>query len=135
MILGILKRTKCPNGCSLLQRKKELVKVDGKYSFAYREYTYCPNCGSIMPQTLKAIEGFFSVFHLNERLEKTRELIYKSELSSAAREAFIVVEEVLRKKTGLDLHGVDLVNKALRFEADKKSGELIERPAPSYPRS
>ena len=44
------------------------------------------------------------------------------------REAFVVVEQALREKSGLDLHGVDLVNKALNYEVDKKTGQITKTP-------
>lgn len=54
--------------------------------------------------------------------------IYKSEFESAAREAFVAVENYLKKKSGLDLHGFDLATRALSFEIDKQTGEIKRAP-------
>lgn len=123
-----MRRYKCPNNCKLTRRKKELVKADGKYYFGYNDFTFCPVCGEMMPQTYDAIKKFFAIYHLNSKLNRAERLIYKSEFDAAAREAFVVVETTLRDKSGLDLHGVDLVNKALNYEADKKSGQITKSP-------
>ena len=105
-----------------------MVEEDGKYSFGYHDFIFCPECGEMMPQTHEAVKNFFAVYHLNPQLDRVEQLIYKSEFDAAAREAFVVVETILRKKSGLDLHGVDLVNKALNYEVDKKSGQITKRP-------
>ena len=47
---------------------------------------------------------------------------------ATAREAFVTVENSLKKKSGLDSHGFDLATKALAFEADKKTGEIKKKP-------
>lgn len=111
-----MSRYKCSNNCRLPRRKKELIEKDGKWCFGYYDITYCPVCGEMMPQTYEAVKNFFAVYHLNSKLDRAEQLIYKSEFNAAAREAFVEVETALRKKSGLDLHGVDLVNKALSYE-------------------
>lgn len=124
-----LKKYSCPNGCDLPPRRKELRELENHtYGFVYFDYIYCPMCGSLMPYTLKKIQGFFDVYHLDPRLQTAKRLIYKSEFNSAAREAFVVVESVLRKKSGIDSHGVDLVTKALQFQIDKQTGEVTQQP-------
>ena len=81
-----------------------------------------------MPYTLQTVKDFFDVYHLHPKLQKAERLIYKSEFESAAREAFVVVETVLREKSGLDLHGFELATKALKFEVDKQTGEVTKQP-------
>ncbi|SDB16492.1 TIGR02391 family protein [Eubacterium oxidoreducens] len=123
-----MRKYKCPNNCRLPRRKKELVEKDGKWGFDYHDFTYCPVCGEMMPQTHEAVKRFFDIYHLNSKLDRAEQLIYKSEFNAAAREAFVVVETALRNKSGLDLHGVDLVNKALSYDVDKKSGQITKIP-------
>ena len=120
---------KCPNGCKLPPRKKTICKNrDQTYCFAYRDFPFCPVCGSLMPISLERLKGFFEVYHIHPLLQNSVDLIYKSEFESAAREAFVTVENVLRNKSKLESHGFDLATKALSFECDKKTGEVIKRP-------
>lgn len=81
-----------------------------------------------MPYSLDKIKGFFDVFDLHPSLERAKKLVYKSEFEAAARESFIAVESSLKKKSGLDLHGSDLVTKALSYESDKNTGEIKKAP-------
>lgn len=123
------KRYSCPNGCKLPPRRKSLKEFpNGTYGFGYRDFSYCPCCGSLMPYALKKIRAFFEVYNLHPSLKDALSLIYKSEFESAAREAFVVVETTLKNKSGLDLHGFDLATKSLSFEIDKKTGEVIKAP-------
>ena len=123
------KKFLCPNGCKLPPRKKVLGENrDHTYGFDYYDFPYCPVCGSLMPYTRKKIEDFFEIYHVHPKLQNAERLILKSEFESAAREAFVVVESVLRKKSGLDLHGFDLASKALKYEVDKQTGEITKQP-------
>ncbi len=47
---------------------------------------------------------------------------------SAAREAFVTVENYLKKKSGLDAHGFDLATRALSFEVDKQTCAIKRAP-------
>lgn len=119
----------CPNGCKLPPRRKELREIEkGVWGFKYNDFRYCPNCGALMPETLRVLKSFFSVYNLHPALRKAERLLYKSEFDSAARESFVVVETILREKSGLDLHGQDLVVKALNFEIDKNTKEIAKEP-------
>lgn len=124
-----IKRYSCPNGCSLPARIKTLRELDdGTYCFEYNDFPFCPNCGTLMPYSLIKLQNFFEVYRLHPDLKDAQTLIFKSEFEAAAREAFIVVETSLKKKSGLDSHGFDLATKALSFEFDKKTGQLIKAP-------
>ena len=115
----------CPNGCKLPARRKRLMEIEKHtYGFTYDDFSYCPICGALMPYTKKTVGVFFEIYQVHPRLEKSKQLFLKSEYNSAAREAFVVVESELRKKSGLDSHGSDLANKALKFEVDK-TGVLL----------
>lgn len=123
------KKYSCPNGCKLPPRKKELTEIgQHKFGFAYIDFPYCPMCGSMMPYTRKKYKDFFENYHLHPKLKTVERLFLKSEFDSAAREAFIVVESVLRKKSGLDSHGFDLATKALKYEVDKQTGVITKQP-------
>ena len=119
----------CPNGCSLPPRRKQLREYsDGTYGFDFYDFTFCPCCGSLMPYSLKKLKGFFEVYNIHAALSDALQLIYKSEFESAAREAFVAVENYLKKKSGLDSHGFDLATRALSFEIDKQTGEVKRAP-------
>lgn len=123
------KRYSCPNGCSLPPRRKELKEYgDGTYGFDYNDFTFCPCCGTLMPYSLNKLKGFFDVYNVHPALSDALVLVYKSEFESAAREAFVTVENYLKKKSGLDSHGFDLATRALSFEVDKKTGEIKKEP-------
>jgi len=122
------KRYSCPNGCKLPPRIQVLKEnKNHTYSYGYDDFSYCPVCGGLMPYTLEKVRDFFELYNIHPKLDNAVRLIYKSEFESAAREAFVVVETVLRQKSGLDLHGFDLATKALKFEVDKQ-GELTKVP-------
>lgn len=123
------KRYSCPNGCALPPRKKWLKELaNNTYGFAFNDFPFCPCCGSLMPYSQEKLEAFFDVYRLHPSLEAAKRLLCKSEFEAAAREAFVAVETVLKKKSGLDTHGFDLATKALSFEIDRKTGELIKPP-------
>ena len=81
-----------------------------------------------MPISLERLKGFFEVYNIHPLLQNSVDLFYKSEFESAAREAFVTVENVLRDKSKLESHGFDLATKALSFECDKKTGEVTKQP-------
>lgn len=123
------KKYSCPNGCSLPPRRKTLKELrDGTYCFGYNDFSFCPQCGTLMPYSLEKVKGFFDVYNLHPALKDAQTLIYKSEFEAAARDAFIAVETALKKKSKLDSHGFDLATKALSFEIDRKTGEIKKAP-------
>ena len=81
-----------------------------------------------MPYTQKSIEDFFEVCNIHPMLKNAKRLFLKSEFESAAREAFVVVESVLRSKSGLDLSGRKLASNALTFSTDKNTSEITKKP-------
>lgn len=123
------KKYSCPNHCKLPPRRKELRRLeDGTYGFGYDDFKYCPCCGSLMPESLEALKRFFQFYDIHPALKDALRLLYKSEFDAAAREAFVTLENCLKKKSGLDSHGFDLATRALSFEVDKKTGEMKKAP-------
>lgn len=123
------KKHSCPNHCTLPPRHKELKEFkNGTYGFGYMDFKFCPCCGSLMPESLDKLKGFFDIYDTHPALEKALRLMYKSEFEASAREAFVVLENYLKKKSGLDSHGFDLATRALSFEVDKKTGEIKKVP-------
>lgn len=123
------KKYSCPNGCVLPSRRKTLNEhADGMYRFDYCDFTFCPHCGSLMPYSSEKLKRFFDVYNVHPSLETAVKLLLKSEFEAAAREAFVTVEELLKKKSGIDSHGFDLATRSLSFEVDKKTGEITKAP-------
>lgn len=119
----------CPNGCALPPRRKVLKELsEDTFGFGYEDYTYCPNCGALMPYSRDKLEAFFDVYKLHPALEKSLKLLLKSEFVAAARESFVAVETILREKSGLDGHGSDLAARALTYEVNKNTGDIITPP-------
>lgn len=82
-----------------------------------------------MPKTKATILEFLEIYRIHPRLKPAISLILKSELDSAVREAFVVLETVISEKTGItNSHGRDLVAKAFSFEIDNATGEIKKAP-------
>jgi hypothetical protein len=93
------KEYSCPNGCALPPRRKTLKHHDdGTYGFDYCDFTFCPNCGSLVPYSKEKLQRFFEVYTVHPLLNTAVQLLYKSEFEAAAREAFVTVENSLKKK-------------------------------------
>lgn len=119
----------CPNGCALPHSPRLLSKNDsGEYHFVKRSIPFCPKCGAMTSVSINNMYCFFETYRLNPLLKKAQGLLYKSEFESAAREAAVTLETVLREKSGLDLHGTDLAIQALKFEYDKQSKTMKTHP-------
>ena len=81
-----------------------------------------------MQNTLKKIKCFLELSLIHEKLEKAVNLLYKSEYEASIRESIVVLENYLRKKSGLDLHGTNLVAQSLGFEYDKAKRIMKREP-------
>ncbi len=94
------------------------------------EFKCCPQCGYLLPQSITTIIDYFSMIQLSGELTTSRNLLLKSELESAVREAVITLETLVRKKSGLPDHikGADLMANAFSFEIDKKNGVITKEP-------
>ena len=124
-----MKKSRCVNGCVLPPEKTHIIKkTDNTYTYGRDVFNCCPMCGALMPEAIEIIKSFFEVYKLHPALSSAKRLIVKSELEAAARDAFITVENQLRKLSGLDLHGIDLATKALSFTYDQKSGTVTQVP-------
>ena len=95
-----------------------------KYNF-----NACPVCGHLLPRCIEDIRQYFRIIQLSEELEKAKNLVLKSEISAAVREAVIVLETVVKELSGLsDLIGSDLMAKAFSFKIDSQLKQVSEKP-------
>lgn len=123
------RNAKCPDGCKLPPRRRTIIKDDNNtFGFGYKDFNFCPVCGHLMPQSEQRLKEFFKLYNVHPDLKPALRLLFKSEYVSAAREAFVTVEESLRKKSGLDLHGSDLATKALAFKYNNSTDSIEEKP-------
>lgn len=116
-------------GSSIRLRKTPIQNDDGLYTYGYKEPRYCGKCGSMFPEYKKAIESIFEVYDLHSKLEDAKKLMLKSEYSAACRECFVVLENAIKKESGIkDLHGSELVSKAFSMKVDKSTGTIQQMP-------
>ena len=100
------------------------TKLVKKYNF-----NVCPICGHLYPKCIEDIRQYFRIIQLSEELEKAGNLILKSEMVAAVREAIIVLETLVKELSGLiDLTGSDLMAKAFSFKTDPQTKEVTEKP-------
>lgn len=92
------------------------------------ELNFCPSCGFLTPAAIGNLEHFFRMVQLSRPLFATRQLVLKSELRAAAREALITLESVVRRRADLPrLMGVELMEKAFSFPGDRSNKVLRPR--------
>lgn len=85
-------------------------------------------CGALLPHTRAEVKGYFDLMGIGRHLPKVVQLVMKSELVSAVREATVTLEDVVRKKSGLSARGADLMHLAFRFEWNKQTQQLEKAP-------
>ena len=125
-----MKRLKCDNcGITIRIKKVPIKHKNGMYTYEYRTPRFCPHCGNMMPDYRQYITGIFKVYDLNINLNRARELILKSEYESACRECFVILENAIKKESGIGgLHGSELVSKAFSLKYDKATFTVTQPP-------
>ena len=92
------------------------------------KFNCCPMCGELYPQTKEYIENYFRIIQLSDDLEKAKNLIIKGEFEASVREAVVVFESLVKKKSGLTkLMGSDLMAKAFSYKKND-DGVFTELP-------
>lgn len=92
------------------------------------KFNCCPMCGELYPQTKEYIENYFRIIQLSDDLEKAKSLIIKGEFEASVREAVVVFESLVKKKSGLTkLMGSDLMAKAFSYKKND-DGVFTELP-------
>jgi uncharacterized protein (TIGR02391 family) len=95
-----------------------------------REFKFncCLQCGELYAHTKEKIRNYMDLIGINKKLNKSYKLVLKSELTSAVREACIVLEKEIRKISGLNSHGVSLASQAFSFKYDKEKDIIVKEP-------
>ena len=95
-------------------------------------FNLCPYCGELFPKSKRTIMAFFRLTgaHGEKELGRAIKLAEKGELTAAAREALVALENRVRGTPGLSgFRGRDLMSKAFSFEWDRTKSRLTRRPA------
>ena len=125
-----MKRLKCVNCYKTIRVYKSPIKhKNGMYTYDYRFPRFCPYCGNMMSNYRQYTLDIFKVYDLNKKLIQARNLILKSEYESACRECFVVLENTIKKESGIKgLHGSELVTKAFSYKYDKETLAITQAP-------
>lgn len=106
-----------------------------KYSRAESKLTpyfnLCPYCGELFNKSKRAAMAYFNLTGAGEieLLRPSFTLIKKGELTAAARQALITLEEHVRSVSGLKkMRGRDLMFKAFSFQWDGAKNQITQRP-------
>lgn len=122
-----MKKYRCMSCGNVYRAYKQPIRnKKGLYRYDYVVPRFCPKCGSMMPRYMKYLSGFFKIYDLNPKLKDAKTLLIKSEFESACRECFIVLENEIKKASGIvNQHGSDLVSKAFSMKHEKTSNKII----------
>ncbi len=125
-----MKRLKCDDcGRTIRIFKTPIKHKNGMYTYDYRTPRFCPHCGNMMPDYRRYIMDFFKIYDLNNNLNRARKLLLKAEYESACRECFVMLENAIKKESGIKgLHGNELVSKAFSLKYDKTTFVVTQPP-------
>lgn len=125
-----MKKYKCDACGRTITINKTLVKhQNGLYTYDYRKPRFCLYCGNMMPNYRRYITDVFKVYDLNKKLSHAKKLMIHAEYESACRECFVVLENTIKKESGIrGSHGSDLVSKAFFFKYDKATFTVTQNP-------
>lgn len=105
--------------CKRIKLPKEIIK----------SFNVCPTCGELLDDNRKIVQKFLDLIIINERFSKCYDLIKKSEFISAIREACVILEDTIKKISGIEAHGADLAAKAFSYKFDSNTNSFIQKPA------
>lgn len=91
---------------------------DGTYRFELFNPKHCPNCGALYNNSKKEYQKLFEFIGVSSRLNYAISLFLDGHFDSAIREASIVLETLIKEKSGLDEHGAPLAGHAFKFDAE-----------------
>ena len=125
-----MKKLKCDDcGRTIRILKAPIKHKNGMYTYDYRIPRFCPYCGNMMPEYRRYISDIFKVYDLNKNLNRAKKLMLKGEYESSCRECFVVLENAIKKESGIKgLHGSELVSKAFSMKYDKATFVITQPP-------
>jgi hypothetical protein len=102
----------------------ELVEMTARFNL-------CPECGELFSKSKRTIISYLHLIcaHEEESLEPTLKLAQKGELTAAARQALITLEDCVKQTSKLKhLRGRKLMSEAFSFEWDGATKKIKKRP-------
>ena len=114
---------KCPRCCkydNALNRVPITRNEDGTYRFEIIYTNNCPFCGSLYKDVQKKYQSIIRFIGFSDHLDDAVSVFLNGHNDSAIREASIALEDVIRKKTGLDEHGRTLAGHAFSYSSDRQ---------------
>lgn len=94
-------------------------------------FNLCPICGELFNKSKRTIISYLHLIgaHEEEVLEPTLKLAQKGELTAAAREALITLEDCVKQISKLKhLRGRKLMSEAFSFDWDSTAKKITRRP-------
>ncbi len=94
-------------------------------------FNLCPECGELFSKSKRTIKDYLRLIctHEKEVLESTIKLAQKGELTAAALQALIALEDCVRQTSGLkNLRGRDLMGAAFSFTWDSSKNKVTKKP-------
>ena len=94
-------------------------------------FNLCPVCGELFRKSKRTIISYLHLIcaHEEEILEPTLKLARKGELTAAAREALIALEDCVKRVSKLKhLRGKNLMTEAFSFDWDSATKKITKRP-------
>lgn len=125
-----MKKCKC-DSCGRTHRvyRMPIKHRNGLYTYDYQTPRFCPYCGNMMPAYRRYIKDIFKIYDLNKLLNHAKKLMLKAEYASACRECFVVLENAIKRESGINgLHGSELVSKAFSYKYDRVTFALTQPP-------
>ncbi|WP_434305389.1 TIGR02391 family protein [Clostridium botulinum] len=122
---------KCINKCTFTEDKKLKEKLGIEFvDLANRfDFKVCAKCGALYPASIKKITEYYNMLQIPDVFNKALDLLYISQYESAVREAIIVLENEIKKISGLqNLNGFKLISEAFKYSYDSKNDSISLEP-------
>jgi uncharacterized protein (TIGR02391 family) len=93
-------------------------------------FNLCPYCGELFSKSKRTIMSYLHLIgaHEEEALEGTLKLARKGELTAAAREALVALEDHVKQTSRLNGRGRNLMTEAFSYAWDGSLKRLTKRP-------
>lgn len=114
------KKYKCLYCHSEFTIKRQIKEQkDGSFTYELREINFCPFCGMPYKHTIDTTKDFMNLFPVTNELNNSVKLLMKGEPDAAIRDASVVLENIIKKKSGIqDKHGKALIGEAFNTGKD-----------------
>jgi uncharacterized protein (TIGR02391 family) len=107
------------------------VKYPPQMAHVTPYFNLCPMCGELFSKSKRTIMSYLRLTgaHEEKELEPTLKLAEKGELTAAARQALVTLEDHVRRLSGLShLTGRSLMSKAFSFDWDMANHRVTRPP-------